>query len=246
MAQTLGAVHCELAADGLDFARVLDEGPRLEGFLEAERWKVLAALQQRYLQDLDRLGLWDIQTARLFAVERRLCATESDIVLVSMVDMDRTLRGMLDQVADRVTALVLAPESQADRFDAHGCLVAAGWRELAVPVRRDQIDVVAGPAEQADAAIRAIASWDGAYAADEITLGVPDERVLPYLEERLAEAGVAGRYGAGTALAAAVRSCCWPHWPSMSSWTATALWRRWCGIPTCTIGCCARAAPTIT
>ncbi len=69
-----------------------------------------------------------------------------------------------------------------------------------MPIERGQIDVVAGPAEQADAVVRAIAAWDGAYSADEITIGVPDERVVPYLEERLAEAGIPARYGAGTPL----------------------------------------------
>ncbi len=110
LAQTFAALHRELAADALDFSHVLQRGPQLEGFLETARWKTLAELEKRYLQILDRLDLWDIQTARLFAIEHRLCRTDCDIVLVAMVDMDRTVRGMLDQVADRVTALVLAPK----------------------------------------------------------------------------------------------------------------------------------------
>ena len=201
LAQTFAELHRELAADALDFSHVLKRGPELEGFLEAARWKTLAALQQRYLQILDKLDLWDIQTARLFAIEHELCRTNCDIVLVAMVDIDRAVRGMLDQVADRVTSLVLAPESLADRFDAHGCLLAPAWRDALVPIERRQIEVVSGPAEQADAVVRTIAAWDGDYSADEITIGVPDERVLPYLEERLAEAGVPVRFGAGTPLA---------------------------------------------
>ena len=203
LAQTFAELHRELAADGLDFEHVLKRGPELEGFLESARWKTLAGLEKRYLQILDRLELWDIQTARLYAIEHRLCRTDSDIVLVAMADLDRAVRGMLDQVADRVTALVLAPETLRDRFDSHGCLLAAAWRDVPLDIERGQIDVVAGPAEQADAVVRTIASWNGAYAADEITIGVPDERVLPYLEERLAEAGIPARFGAGTTLAQA-------------------------------------------
>ena len=52
----------------------------------------------------------------------RECRTDRDIVLVGTVDMDRSQRAMLDQVADRVTALVFAPDEQMAEFDEHGCL----------------------------------------------------------------------------------------------------------------------------
>ena len=156
---------------------------------------------RRYLRILDSLELWDNQTARLVAIKHRECRTDRDIVLVGTVDMDRSQRAMLDQVADRVTALVFGPDEQMAEFDEHGCLAIDVWCERPVVIERAQIAVVDGPAEQADAVLGALAEWNAALAADEVTVGAADESVVPYLEQRLAEAGLAARFGAGRPLA---------------------------------------------
>ena len=72
---------------------------------------------------------------------------------------------------------------------------------MPVAVEREQIAVVDGPADQADAALRTLADWNAELAADEVTLGAADESVVPYLEQRLAEAGLTARFGAGRSLA---------------------------------------------
>ena len=76
LGEMLGRLHGELAADALDFSKVAECGCRLEGFREAARWQALAAIQKHYLGQLDGLGLWDLQTARLVAIDRRECRTE--------------------------------------------------------------------------------------------------------------------------------------------------------------------------
>jgi ATP-dependent helicase/nuclease subunit B len=201
LAKMLARVHTELAADGLKFADVERRGAGVEDFREAERWQALRGVQQRYLDILDSLEQWDQQTARLHAIEHAECRTDRDIVLVGTVDMDRNQRAMLDQVADRVTALIFAPPKHGGDFDEHGCLVTERWREMPVAIERSQIAVVDGPAEQADAVLAALAEWNQQLAADEITVGAPDETVLPYLEQRLTEAGLTARLGAGRPLA---------------------------------------------
>ena len=110
LGRLLHMLHRELASDGLDFADVVDRGGKLPGFAETERWLALANIQRAYLDTLDRLGLWDRQTARLFAIEHRECRSDWPILLVAAVDLNQSMRQMLDQVADRVTALVYAPD----------------------------------------------------------------------------------------------------------------------------------------
>ena len=114
--------HRELAADALNFEQVAQKGASVPGFQESKRWELLSEIQSLYLLLLDELGFWDLQTARLFAIEHRECRTEKEIILIGTIDMNMATRRMLDQVADRVTALVHAPEVLADRFDSHGCL----------------------------------------------------------------------------------------------------------------------------
>src|SRR5207249_2510416 len=105
------------------------------------------------------------------------------------------------QIADRVTALIVAPLEMADRFDEHGCLVPMKWTEAELPLADEQIERVDGPAEQAEAVTRWLASLDGQFRADQIAIGMPDERLVPHIERQLAQCGLAGRWAIGKQLA---------------------------------------------
>src|SRR5262249_38406576 len=59
LASILRALHCELAAEALDFETVLKKAPSLHDFQEGERWQALAMLQRRYHELLDKQELWD-------------------------------------------------------------------------------------------------------------------------------------------------------------------------------------------
>ena len=198
LGEMLARLHRELAADGLDFAAVAQCGSQIDAFGEQQRWELLAEIQGEYLRALDDFQLWDLQTARLFAIREAECRTDAEIVLVGTVDMNRSQRMMLDQVADRVTALIFAPGTLADRFDEHGCIRPEPWQDVAVDLATEQIEVVGGPGDQAAAAVRAIAALDGRYAAEQITVGVPDERLVPYLRQHLRQCEISARYGVGS------------------------------------------------
>ena len=201
LGELLGRLHRELASDSLDFQAVVDCGARLDGFYEIQRWQSLLAIQQAYLNTLDTLGLWDLQTARIHAIRNVECHTDRQVILVGTVDLNLAQRRILDQIKDRVTALVFAPEELADRFDEHGCLISSNWIEATIPLDDNQIEVVDSPTDQAAAAVRAIESLGGQYAAEEITIGVPDSRLVPYLKQQLEQAGVAARYSVGRTVA---------------------------------------------
>ncbi len=199
--ETLRRLHIELAAEGLDCGQVLEGADAVEGFLEHDRWQTLQKLQRRYLDVLDRLKLWDVQTARLVAVQRREIATDKDVMLIGAVDLNQTQRQMLDLIADHVTALVIAPPEMTDRFDEHGCLIPTKWTEADLPLTDAQIQRVDGPADQAEAVTRWLASLGGKYRADQITIGMADERLVPHVERQIAQCGLAGRWAIGKELA---------------------------------------------
>ena len=182
--------HAELAGDRLDFADVARLGPSLDGFDEEHRWSVLAKVQREYLNRLDAEGLWDQQTARLVAIEKEECQLERELICVGTVDLNRTLRGMLDQVADRTTVYLHAPEELADSFDRHGCLIPAAWLEREVPIGPEQVHVVNDPASQADQVVADLASLEGAYSAEQITIAMPDRPLVPRIQRRLEHFGV--------------------------------------------------------
>jgi RecB family exonuclease len=206
LAEMIARLHRELAADALDFSAVADHGSHIDGFREELRWQAIAVFQQEYLRVLDRLDLWDLQTARLYAIRQKECRTESQIILVGTVDLNRSQRMMLDQVADHVTALVLAPPELANHFDNHGCLRPEAWLDIPIPLTTEQIDIVGDQADQAEAVVLAIAAMEGQYSADQIVIGVPDEEIVPYVEQHLRQCKIAARYGAGRPLASTLPS----------------------------------------
>ncbi|MCA9189492.1 MAG: hypothetical protein KDA99_27905, partial [Planctomycetales bacterium] len=187
----------ELAADGLSFADVAEKGVDVPTFQEADRWQALAMVQETYLRLLDELGLWDQQTARLVAVRHRECHTDRRLVLVGTVDLNRTIRQMLDQVDDRVTALIYAPHELSERFDAHGCIRDDVWNETGIDLSDDAIVVADGPADQARAVMLTLDEFDGKYAAADITLGIPDEAIIPHLQRAAYDLGLRVRWGPG-------------------------------------------------
>lgn len=193
LGRLLDQLHTELAADGLDFAKVLALGSRLPGFQEQHRWQTLQAVQQRYLALLDDLALWDPQTARLVAIERCECRADKEIILLGAVDLPRTHRRMLDQVEDRVTAFIHAPEELADHFDEHGCLIPERWCGRTLDLSAEQVRVVGGPADQAAEAAYAVAELDGRCRADEITIGLGDESLIPHLQRQFEACGLRTR-----------------------------------------------------
>ncbi|GAB6164192.1 PD-(D/E)XK nuclease family protein [Thermostilla marina] len=207
LAKILAALHRELAADALDCEAVLsraarataaqdDDFPRFDR-REIERWETLRDLQHAYLRVLDSLELWDRQTARLVAIEKKECSFEGRIVLLGTVDMNVVVRRMLDQVADRATVLIAAPEALQDAFDDHGCLVVEQWQHPPENLAPDHIRVVEEPTDQAAAVLETLAEWGTRFPAEDIVIGVPDQRVIPYVQQALEQHSLAGRYGVG-------------------------------------------------
>ena len=197
LGEMLARLHRELAGDGLDFREVANCGARLEDFPEKARWDALSVVQQKYLGILDGLELWDLQTARLFAIQYHECHTDSEVILIGTADLNRAQRQILDLVADRVTSLIFAPESLADRFDAHGCLEVPTWQDATLELQEDQIKIVDGPSDQAVAVAEALAGFEGQFSATEISIGVPAESLIPYVQQQLDQCGVPARYGPG-------------------------------------------------
>lgn len=196
LAGMLQRLHRELASDVLSFREVV-EAVAAWGPQEQRRWAVLATLQERYHTKLDSLELWDRQTARSVALKQQECSFPGRIVLCGTVDMNRAMRLMLDQVADSVTALIFAPAEQADLFDSHGCVRPERWATFQIPLPLETVHLAEGPPQQADSIIAGLRREACRYGPDEISIGVPDESLVPLLKERLGQVGVQARWGPG-------------------------------------------------
>ncbi|MEW6074056.1 MAG: PD-(D/E)XK nuclease family protein [Planctomycetota bacterium] len=200
IAEEVRALFGEVAAEGLDFARVAERVARSAIAGETARWRALARAQTRMAELLAAHGLVDPHLGRLAALAAGRVDGTARVVLAGVVDMNGLLRRTLELVGERATALVPAPAAEAAEFDALGCLRPAAWAERDVPLELERWRVAERPGDQAEEAMRLLATWNGRFAAEEITLGVADPELVPYLRQRLAAAGVTARDAAGLPL----------------------------------------------
>lgn len=197
LSKVLASMHRELASDRLNFRKVADA---LGGHPEQTRWLALAEIQGRYLAHLDSLELWDIQTARLCALDYDEATTQKQILVVGCVDLNHTQRSFLTAVGQNVEVWIGAPEERQHLFDSHGCLDSSAWENLELELPEGSLLVGNSPGDQAELSAACLANLEARYHAREITLGVPDRSLVPELRHQLDLAGVATRYGAGGVL----------------------------------------------
>ena len=211
LGRMLAKLHYELAAEGIDFKKVAATLETLGVSGETARWYALAELQKSYANDnpaepgfLDQRGLWDLQAARLFAIERQTDEEQERVIrkltsdhrrfyLVGLVDMNALQKRIIGKYARFVTALVFAPSAMASRFDDSGCLRAHVWCDAPLEIDEHRIDIVWQPENEADAVLRKIASLNGRFSTGEMIVGVPDKHVIPFVQERLAQAELPSR-----------------------------------------------------
>lgn len=201
LCESLRSQHNELAADGFEFDEVFEKLSIVGNREEAGRWQALRVIQAEYLMQMDALNLWDRQAARLIAVQQQECHTDSQIILIGTVDMNRIVRQMLAQVADQVTALIHAPESECDSFDEFGCVRPDIWENRRLDVSLADTRIAESPSDQTAVLVREIASFDGRFRADDITIGVADDRMVPVILQALADSGVSGQWPVGMTMA---------------------------------------------
>ena len=186
--------HRELASEGLDFEDAAIACRDAKEHAEADRWFALRAVQQDYHNRMDKIRYWDRQTSRLIAVRQDEVEIDRPIVLVGTVDMNRAVRNMLVPIEQHVTSLIAAPQEFADHFDEFGTLVPEAWATSRLDLLSEQVQVVDRPDDQAAAVVDTITGYDGRYRADEITIGVADDRLIPHLQRHLDECNVSTRW----------------------------------------------------
>lgn len=202
LARNLSSMHRELASDDLDFAAVADHlrKANIAPIAEAERWDALSRLQRSYWDRLDQLELWDAQTARRVALQKKELNCQKQIVCVGNADLNLIQKRFLKESEAEVHILIGAPENWKNGFDDTGCLVAEAWQTVEIPIDDSQITVAATPADQAECIAELLHNLSGQYRSKEITVGVPDAQLLPFLKFQFHQVGLNVRYGPGTPL----------------------------------------------
>jgi ATP-dependent helicase/nuclease subunit B len=196
LAALVASLHQRLSSDIWSFRSVAARLAEETGFLKAElqRWQVLERLQSRYYRILNELDLWDRQAARNYAAGGLLkanelrCRTDKTVVMLAVADLSRSVSEMLRQIhqqnPEQVKILIADAVEHQNRFDPFGSLITAQWLGQPISFANHQIRVAETPADQAFLTSQFLRSRDG-FVSDEMTIGVPDENVIPQLEREL-------------------------------------------------------------
>lgn len=191
IAALLERAHDELAGELMLMGEVADRAaaalPRERGpFPDAERWHAAGLVQQAYLRVLAEAGLVDPghRTVQLIREARSATSEFASVMLVGVPELGRAARAALGSLPDStsVTAMVVAPEWHADRFDDFGAVIPDRWANAQIDIPEPRF--AEGPQDQAHRALEAIAALGGAFAAHEIVIGVPDAEVVPHVERK--------------------------------------------------------------
>lgn len=161
---------------------------------EIDRWKYFSKIKEKYLSILDENNLWDVQVARRYALAFKQPGdfeTNLDVVLAGIVDLNRVQKAILNEVRDHVTALIFAPESDSDGFDDFGALDVKHWSEdLFCPLSDKKIVLVEKPEEQVLCAFEYIRQLSSQYTPEEVTIGAPDDKMIPYVQAAAEKLGL--------------------------------------------------------
>lgn len=190
LAEEIREVFGKLSAECLDFHQVCSGPMAARGEGEQRRWRALARAQESAESFLRELGMCDPHRGRLDALDRGdLVGAHRRVVLIGVLEANALVRRLVGAL-EHVRALVFAPDEAREAFDEMGCLRSDVWleRPWALPLERWRIAM--GPDDQAREALEVIAGWKGAYSAEQITIGMGDGEVVPFLERRLSDQGI--------------------------------------------------------
>lgn len=201
LASRLHSLSSELAGEGHRFRDVAAAGGADDLlFDDSGRWEALAHVQMVYEARVAAMGCSDPDLARMESLRKPLPDSLPAIWLLGIVELPGVVKRLLARCPEGQNVVIHAPESEAEGFDAFGCLVPERWLAREIPLSESDLVMTDGPSEQAAAVAMELACLGDAASLEDVTIAVPDTRIVPFLEQRLAASGVPSRFGAGTPL----------------------------------------------
>ena len=199
LAQVLASLWREVSAANVSFKDVQNLASEKASEGESERWSVIQKIFELYLKRLEHLEFLDAGSARSGASDF-LEAGHAHIVLAALVDIAKSHKALLSSSSINVTSYVFAPEDQQARFDEFGCLLLDEW--VGVPFDSTNVNLrVVEDTSLLGGAVRGSISEAGReIARSDVTIGVTDDEIIPFLRQQLEAAGVDAHPGAGSAL----------------------------------------------
>ncbi len=189
IAESVARLHRELSGDGIRFSDVVNHLAKSGLALEQARWIELSTIQHAYLSTLDQHDVWDLQTARVVAIQQEevQLAPDKQLIVAGCADLSNIQRQFLQAVNDQTAILVFAPDSKRDGFDSVGCLLADRWSASDSAIDPSRVFISANPKHQALLLADHIATLPSEQSTDELLISTPDASDQLTMQRQLAE-----------------------------------------------------------
>lgn len=189
IAESVARLHRELSGDGIRFNDVVKYLGNSGFQLEQARWVELSKLQEAYLRTLDQHDVWDLQTARIIAIQQAevQLAPGKSLIVAGCCDLSKVQRQFLRAVNDQTKILVFAPHSMHECFDSVGCLLADRWNASSSTIDPSRVFISANPKHQALLVADYIATSPPNQSTAELLISTPDASDQLPIQRQLAE-----------------------------------------------------------
>jgi hypothetical protein len=167
------------------------------------RFDVLVHIQNEIqeLLAIDNLNIFELEQLAVVQPTSNInVGTLEHVVAVGGSDLSGVAKMLLDRLTDKgvtVDALIRAPESQQDGFDAYGCIETGFWLNTNINIAEEDIVVAGSPSSQSAEVIRALSSLGKDVTADNITITTTDEDLVPILQRHIQGHGLRSRFAGG-------------------------------------------------
>lgn len=205
LARLIDGAWQDVTGAGLSGSAVADAADDLLMHRDADRWRVVEQLVERYRAVLDRSGRADptAWSERLDEIPPADPGTSARHIIVGVLELtaaQRQLVARLGETGHDVHVLIGAPASVADDIDGFGCPIPERWTEPRTLAPRDAITRADGPHDQAQAVLEMLADVPPGGTMSR-TVGIADERLLESMTRAATWAGLSIHSGAGWPLA---------------------------------------------
>lgn len=188
IARRLAALHDELAVEGSSMPGIARYCSKRPDRRDERRWSALARLEERYLSVLSSRGFTDPADLASMAVDAG--DDVRTVLIVGAAEIPHAIAQFLRRLPVPVRFLVHAPYEERASFDELGSVRREVWLHRQLPIADDRIRQAELPRDQALEALAFLGDFADSVGPDECSIGLGDQRLLPFVKRAFAAAGV--------------------------------------------------------
>lgn len=185
----LSDLYQELTKNGQAAVQSIERAISLGVVGSEERWLALSRVFVNFNARCADLNLCDSQKG-LELLQTPGFRRQESIILLATFDLVPIIKESILAGYNNVTALIFAPESDAEGFDELGLLFAPYWLDCRARLSRISVEVYNRSQDQAFSLVNKIAKISNVATAADVTIGALETGMDKHLESAAAERGL--------------------------------------------------------